>query len=205
MPRASMGLAGFLLAAVLAFPHSAGAGVIEFILEMSGPQMIGAGIACDFEIQSGNNECRLAGARVSGELSGRGTRGRVWLTLEGAVYLSTGKDSEMRPFRVGRAQMFSYEPTLNLRSIDKNNIAIHHGVVGLSYVFLTGSDFKRFDNVGMKLVPIAFTFGNHFTVAYNLRVFPNGFTSVQFGAEPGTATPHRGREVVNGLTIGWLY
>ena len=171
MPRARMVLAGLLLAGGLALPHGAEAGVVDFILEMSGPQMIGTGIACDIELASSNSECRLTGIRVAGDLSGRGTRGRLWLTLEGNVYLATGKDSEMRPFKFGHAQMFSYEPTLNLRSIGKGDIAIHHGVVGLSYVFLTGSELKRFDNVGMKLDPIAFTSRNHFAVAYNLRCF----------------------------------
>ncbi|MEO5739518.1 MAG: hypothetical protein ABIS29_02870 [Vicinamibacterales bacterium] len=204
MPRLRLGMAAFVLASVLAIPRSADAGIIDFIWEMSGPMMVGGGIACDIELQSGNNECRLVGARVSGDLSARGERRPLWLTLEGAVYFSTGKDSEMRPFKFGHAQLFAYEPTLNLRSVSHGDLAIHHGVIGLSYFLLTGKDFKRFDNVGLKLVPIAVTY-KRFTVAYNLRVFPNGFTSQQFGVDPRTPTLHQGREVVNGFTIGWLY
>ena len=202
MPRVRMAMAGFVLAAVFGLPQSASASIIDFIWEMSGPQMIGFNAQCEFDVHNQRYECFALDAHIAGERNVRSER-RLWLTLTGGVYFATGKDSEMRPFSFGKVQMFSYEPTLDVRSFSRGNVKIDHGVIGLSYFFLTGSDFKNFDNVGMKLVPISVTI-NRLTISYTVRIFPNGFTTEQFGGDPA-ATTHEGREVVTGLAIGYRW
>lgn len=202
MQRMRLGIAVVFFAALVAAPNPAGAGLIDFIHEMSGPQMIGFPVDCEFDIQVQRHECRLVDViHLSGDRGFRVER-RLWLALTGAAYFSTGKDADLRQFKLGRVRMLAYEPTVNVRSFKSTggSVVLEHGVLGLSYFYLMGSDFRRFDNLGVKLVPIAFTY-KRATFAYTFRVFPNGFTSEQFGVTAPTPTL-RESEVVNGLTFG---
>jgi len=204
MPRLTCGIAGIALAFTLVCPRPANAGLIDFIWEMSGPQMVGVPISCDFELTAPSRdqsdyECRVSEVSISGDRALRDRRSRFWLEVGGGVYISTGKNSEMREFGFGRVQLFAYEPMLHIRTLNRDSVKLTHGVMGLSYFLITGSDFKRFDNVGLKIVPVELTYKG-FGIGYTLRVFPNGFTSEQFGVPSGTTT-HQGREVVHGFVI----
>jgi hypothetical protein len=208
MPRVTRGLAGFVFAVMLLCPRAASAGIIDFIYELSGSQMIGVPIHCfvDLSAAAGSDtqdfQCKISEIHLSGD---RGLRDRATprfrLEIGGGVYISTSKDSEMREFDWGKVQLFAYEPMLHFRSFERGSTTITHGVMGLSYFFITGSDFSRFDNVGMKFAPVEFRRGR-FSIAYTFRVFPNPFTAEQFGAPP-PATPETGTEVVHGFTVGW--
>ena len=202
MPRVRLGVAGIVFAAALAAPGSARAGIIDFIWEMSGPQMAGVPIECDIDVRTGEHECRLAEVHLSGEETFRRGQGRLWLVAGGGVYVATGKDSEMREFEFGKAQLFAVEPTLNFRSYEGPNrtVALEHGA-GLSTFILHGKDFDTFGKLGIKTVPVLFRY-KKFTIAYTLRLFPDGFTSQDFGVPTGAPNTHPGREVVHGFTIG---
>lgn len=206
MQRMRLRIAVVFFAAIVTAPDSAGAGIIDFIHEMSGPQMVGFPVDCEFDIHFQRHECRLVDViHLSGDRDFRIER-RLWLALTGAAYFSTPKDADLRQFKVGRVRMLAYEPMLNVRSFKSSggSVVLEHGVIGLSYFFLMGSDFKRFDNLGVKLIPIAFTY-KRATFAYTFRVFPNGFTSEQFGVTPPQPTLRRESEVVNGLTFGFRF
>jgi hypothetical protein len=216
MRRLRLIAAGFVLAIVLVTPPAASAGgmgdLVDIIIGLTGPQMIGVPIACQVNIQSKETACYIAGSRIASRDRRLADEEfwiarRLWVSLGGGAYISTGKNSDMREFEFGRVRMLTLEPTFNVRSVENTDstFAIEHGA-GLSYFFLFGSGFKRFDNVGLKTTPVALTWRNifetqkDFGVAYNLRIFPDPFTAQQFGADPATNT-HRGREIVHGFTI----
>ncbi len=205
MQRMRLGIAVVFFAAILTAPDSAGAGIIDFIHEMSGPTMIGVPIGCDFAIDSNVHQCRISEKHLSGDYDFRKSETRrLWLSIGGGVYTSWGNNSTMRKFEKGKIWLFAYEPMVHLRSYQTpgtRTVAIEHGVLGLSYFLLKGTDFKRFDNVGLKLIPVEVRY-KQFSVGYTMRIFPNGFTAEQFGVPPGTANQHDGREVVNGVTVG---
>ena len=50
--------------------------------------------------------------------------------------------------------------------------------------FLFGPDFRRFTNAGFKLRPIGVEIGDHWEVALNFRLYPDGFGADQFGFGP---------------------
>lgn len=204
MPRLRMAMAGFVLAAVVAFPRSASASIIDFIWEMSGPQMVGLIFYCEFDPSTKQLECRAFDKRVYGNARPRAER-RLWLNIPGAGYISTGKDSDDREYDFGKAQLFSFEPALEVRSITRRLGVMHHGIIGLSYFFLTGSGFEHFDKVGLKFVPIGFTFRNGVNLALSLRVFPNGFTADEFGVGTRQHDVDRPWERVYGVAFGWGY
>ena len=187
----------------LALPSVVKAGIIDFIWEMNGPQMIGFLTNCEFDLHDDRHECRLVDKiHLSGDRQFREQR-RLWLTLTGGVYFSTGKDSDTNEFEFGNVQMLAYEPTLDLRSLQSRDWKIDHGVMGVSYFYLIGSNFKNYDNIGLKLVPIAVTY-KRFNIAYNFRIFPNGFTSEQFGGEPESVADKRS-ELVHGISFGYVF
>jgi hypothetical protein len=212
MPRVTRGLAGFVFAVMLLCPRASSAGIIDFIYELSGSQMIGVPIHCfvDLSASAGRDtqdtqdfQCKISEIHISGDrlLRDRPTP-RFRLEVGGGVYISTSKDSELKEFDWFKVQLFAYEPMLHFRSFERNSTTITHGVMGLSYFLLTGSGFKRFDNVGMKFAPVEFRRGR-FSAAYTFRVFPNPFTAEQFGAPAGTTTETAGTEVVHGFMVGW--
>ncbi len=206
MSRPRLAPAVIVFLASLAAPGVANAGIIDFIWEMSGPQMIGVQANCEFDLRQGGHQCRLVDKiHLSGDRNFRinTDRSRVWLTLTGAAYFSTTKDSDTNEFGWWTVKMLAYEPTLDVRSYNGTKLKLDHGVMGLSYVFLIGSKFKNFDNVGVKLVPVTATIGN-VTVAYNFRIFPNGFTSEQFGGDPEPVAGRRS-ELVHGITFGYVF
>jgi hypothetical protein len=217
--RRRISLAGIVLAAVLASPQLASASIIDFIWEMSGPQMIGVPIYCDIDLRTDEKECRIGGIRLpSPKLTTvekaareredyrafRATR-TFWLSMQGGVFASTTKDSDMSEFEAWKVQMLSWEPMLGYRSFSSasERFVIDHGLAGVSYFILFGSDFKRFHNVGFKFTPIGVTY-RWVNVSYNVRLFPSGFTSEQFNVD-GSSTTHRGREILTGFSVGFLF
>jgi hypothetical protein len=211
MSRMSVRLAGVVFAVVLAAPWTASAGIIDFIWEMSGPQMGGLPIECDVDFrpregeQSPGYECRIGEIHVAGERNFRHSElRRLWLSTGGAVYTSTPKDSAI-PFRGLKVGMVGYEPMVHFRSLQTRSkkFAIEHGVVGLSHLLIVGKGFKPFDNIGVKFMPLEVRY-RWFALAYTMRVFPNGFTAAQFGGPTSTTTDRRS-EIVNGFTATILW
>lgn len=227
MRRLRMGTIGFAVALLLVVPRMAHAGMgewIDVIVGLTGPQMVGLPIACDFILNpteanpdAAKKACFAGPLRIKGPRlpDGFWSRRNFWASVGGAVYFSTTKNSEMRPFDWFDAGMLAFEPTLNYRSLRIRNSAgalrfvIEHGAGGsIFYVF--GDGFEPFVKGGIKLRPIAFTVTDIFEsswdlgVAYNLRIFPSPFTSAEFGVDSAAST-HGGREFAHGFTaiVGW--
>ena len=188
---------GIALLALLAFPRAGSADLIDFIWEMSGPQMIGVGLLhCEYDLPDGDPRCRF--------ISHEGQRHRVWrLALDATAYTSTGKSSGTHDYPFGRIGMVAVEPMLEVRSCctDEAGFSVHHGV-GLSYDFLFGRHFSRFNNFGVKITPIGITF-KKFSAAYNVRVYPHGFTADEFGLGPQLFGLSRPRETLHGFSVDY--
>jgi hypothetical protein len=80
---------------------------------------------------------------------------------------------------------------------------IHYGV-GVSYAFLTGDKFRRLNNVGVKVRPVSAVFevGDAVVqVAFNVRIYADGFTADQFGVGPRVEVADQPTEVIRGVTF----
>ena len=200
MSRSHLRIFGIALLALLAFPRAGSADLIDFIWEMSGPQMIGKGLLhCEFDLQ--DSERKLPDSDricqyVFRDLSHEGQRHGVWrIALDTTAYLSTGKSSGTHHYQWGSVGMVAVEPMLEVRSCcdDKKVFSVHHGV-GLSYDFLFGQHFSRFNKFGLKITPIGFKFTKKVSAAYNVRVYPHKFTPDEFGFGPRLSDLSRGFE-----------
>jgi hypothetical protein len=168
---------------------------------MSGPQMIGAVVYCNYDLQKRTTECSALDKKVFGSQS---EPPKIWLALDAAAYTSTGKNAGSLEFGWFENYMLAFEPMLAVRSYGDGgdeSVSVHHGLVGLSYDFLFGKHFSRFDKVGLKFQPVGITIPNWFTVSFNIRVYPNGFTEDEFGFGPRLFDLDRETETVFGVSF----
>jgi hypothetical protein len=193
------------LLALLASPTAGHANIIDWIWSMSGPQFVGLVLHCEYDIQNNSSECRGADYRFVGNLRPRQDR-RLWLSLDTGFYVSTGYNSEGVDFRVGRHRMVAFEPILEVRSYSSrdNVVDYHHGLIGISWALLTGSDHESFDKFALKFRPVGITIKKKWNMSYTLRLYPNGFTTDEFGPGP-VSNPNREAEVVHGFTFGIIW
>ena len=181
--------ATFAAALMLMAPRPASAAmgdIIDTIIGLTGPQMVGIPIACEVILAGDDRDtaCYVAGIRVPWPRNledDRFWRRRdYWVSFGGGVYTSTGKDSEMRGFEAYDVWMLALEPMSNIRSIGRlpeergareqainstsPKFTMEHGV-GPSLLFLfgngiNGNDFEAFANGAIKVKPVALTWRN---------------------------------------------
>ena len=194
---------GILLVA-LGLPRSAHAGLLDFIWEMSGPQMIGTGYGCFLTLQWKREECRVHGVPVPVKIEqGAPHRGGPFLVLDASYLFSTGKDSATQDYDWGQVQMVMLEPALAFRSIGesgRDTVRIYHGV-GVTWNYLFGKDMRGFDKFGYKFTPIDIAY-KQVAVAFEIRLYPNGFTDDEFGAGPRLDF-NRPHETTYGVKVSW--
>jgi hypothetical protein len=196
-----------MVASVFAFmlvgPRVAEAGIGEFIWEMSGPQMIGGGLQCKFNLQGEVEQCYVT-VPITTSLRDAPQKRRFRISLDGGIYVSTGKNAGGVDYEAWKTWMLAFDPMIEFVTKDNRTDTLrdrrewYHGIMGVSYNVLFG-DFRRFANVGLKLRPIGYRRGR-FNYEFDVRIYPNGFTADQFGkaAEP---EPNRA-EVTWGLSLG---
>jgi hypothetical protein len=206
---------GALLLAVLGTPRTSEAGLFDFIWEMSGPQMAGAGYGCHFSpppkiVKKG---CRLGGVagysaliETEGQRAAKQKVDRLFLALNGAYYFSTGKDStdpvtgEKVDYKFFHEHMLAVSPALVFQSVKFRELTVYHSA-GVSYNFLFGQDFRRFDKFAFTITPIDVAVGR-VSAGFTLRLYPNGFTQDEFGFGPRLHYD-RESEWVLGFNVGW--
>jgi hypothetical protein len=204
------GILAIALLALLAFPKGAQANIFDIIWTMSGPQMIGLTVHCEYDLESNKWntwECRAADYRFTRNMLRHRTERRTWVSIDSAPFFSTGYDSdEGTDFDWFKTWMVAFEPILEIRSHTSPNgaVVLHHGLVGLSYDVLFGSGFDTFDKFGLKFKPIGITFKKKFNAAFTMRWYPNGFTPDEFGIGPRLHF-NRDGEMLYGFTIGYLF
>jgi hypothetical protein len=223
MRRHQFRIAGIALLAVLGVPGASHASVWDWIWSMSGPQMVGVVFHCEWDWQPkdpnakkvGDNgqpytasECRIVDYKVVGNAPPRTAR-RTWLTLDTNAYTSTGKNSDDFEFKAFENYMVAFEPMVEVRSFTNaggaGNLSFHHGLVGMSYDILFGSDYSTFDKIGLKFRPVGFTY-KKLNGAFNIRWYPNGFTGDEFGvSEPRLHDINRPSETLWGFSMGYIW
>jgi hypothetical protein len=182
---------------LLATPREGSAGIGEWIWEMSGPMMVGGVVECRYSVLDGGwDSCTVSGV----PLRQRKYDQKLWLALAGGIYGSTGKNSDGTDYRGGKVWMLAFDPMIEIQSAGNDRFGIYHGVFGVSYNLMFGPDFSSFTNAAFKLRPIGFFVpfikNTKLDVAYNLRLYPNGFSADAFGltsevpSGPGTETVH---------------
>jgi hypothetical protein len=207
-----MAATGAAMLLSLMVPRTASAGmaeVVDYIIGLTGPAMLGIPIACEFDLRSDGKGCYVSPILIKGPrlADTYWQERRFWASLGGGVYFSTGKDSEMREFSPFDVGMLAFEPTFNVRSVrtEGARFVLEHGA-GASVLYVFGDGFSPFVKGGIKLRPVGGTLQNvirgryDLGVAYNLRIFPNPFTAADFGVDSSTTT-HGGREFAHGITV----
>ena len=205
MLRHRVGTVCLAVLALFAFPREGSAHFMDFIWEMSGPQMIGVVFGCEYDPKENKTDCRAIDKLLGKDVAERTEWRSVWVALDSALYFSTGKDSDTLQTRAFRTYMVAFEPML-MRGSSGNGgdgFSLYHGA-GISYDFLFGSKFSRFDKFGFKLQPIGFKYYS-LTVAYILRMYHNGFTPDEFGVEPRQHDLDRPFETVHGVSAGFRW
>ena len=213
------GIVGFAFLVLLAFPRTSSASIIDFIWQMSGPQMIGVVVHCEYdpkfdraanekldkEERRTPGECRLIDHRFIGKARDRAVR-RYWLSVDTVLYYSTSKNSETQDFNAVETHMVAVEPLLEVRgrALFGGNVVLHHGVAGVSYNHLIGR-FSALDKVGLKFRPVGATFFKKFNVSWTERLYPNGFTPDELGVGAQIQNLNRPSEWVHGFSIGYLW
>jgi len=203
MSRRHIVVVGIVAGIALAAPPSARASWWDIVWQMSGPQMMGPVLHCEYDFGSGETECRALDLIFYGELAPRQQR-KIWLSLDTGIYFSTGKNSEGESFEAFDVWMVPFEPMLEIQSAGGTDWSLSHGLAGLSYMHFFGKDFSAFDNVGVKFRPIGVRI-QKITLSWNVRFFPNGFTPDQFGVGPPPPVVDRRAEAVHGFSVGFLW
>ena len=191
---------------LLACPRTGSAHWLDIIIEMSGPQMIGAiFLHCNVEVTGGPPECRVIDRQVAGPERLKRDR-KAWFGFDAIAYTSTDKNSNGDDYRAFRNHMVAIEPMLEVRVLpETRGWTFYHGLAGLSVDYLFGSgvsDYDSFWKTGLKFRPIAANYRG-WDVAFNFRVYPDAFTRDQFGF--GTPLPegtNRPVERVYGFSVG---
>ena len=163
------------------------AGVLDYIWDTSGPQFIGKVFRC-------RHELKFEGGQKCDPLFGRPVTAPdapAWLTIEPAVYVSLWKNSKPDTltdieFRLFRAAAFGFDPMLEIRSARVKSwggFTMYHGV-GATALVIAGENIARTGNLGYKVRLLGMEWNNGGSVAFNLRLFPDGFGADEFGRTP---------------------
>lgn len=174
------------------------ASIIDFIWELSGPQLIGLGVSCRWDFNKNVDVCDFA-APSRGD---QAKRSRVFFSTTGTLFVSTSKNSPSRvDYNWGDVYMLAAEPAVAVSSVTQDNVRVYHSV-GATYDVLFGKQFDTFDKFGIKITPVEAYFPNkHLSVAATVRLYPNGFSNDEFGI--GNPRDYdRPFEAVYGFNVG---
>jgi hypothetical protein len=180
---------GALLLVLLGIPRVSDAGILDFIWEMSGPQLIGIAEGCLYSVKDRKAvQCRLGDLPTfvsrHMDIESKGP----FIGVGAGIYGSTGVDSRTQHydwFQVGMlevtfgASFRSYQAGGN----DGKEVQIHHGF-GVAYERLFGRGMSPFNKFAITVTPVDVTVKN-IAFGVRLRIYPEGFTDDDFnGALP---------------------
>jgi hypothetical protein len=202
MSQRSVGIAGAALLTLLCSPRESAAGFGDTIWGMSGPYMYGLVAHCRVPVSGTLSECHILN---KGRNAGVPDTLPLWFSLEGGLYASSAqKSAEGDDYHWGDVWMLTFEPLVEWRWPRAPEL---HSGVGVGYNYLFGQDFDKFDkfNIKFRLIGVESTRAD---LAVNLRIYPRGFTSDEFGFGPREDID-RPAEAVIGFSIGfrklWLW
>ena len=149
----------------------------DFIWEMSGTQMIGIGVSCEWSLQSEAWRCDIPLKRLPGVLR-RDNQGKDhwWAKASSYYYFSTAKNG----YDSGKVLGFGVDPMV-VYAWYAGRWRITHGA-GISLQRFWSADWvESIDNVSYKIQPASAEVGIGGTaklkLTYNLRYFWDGFAS----------------------------
>jgi hypothetical protein len=194
---------GTLLVALLGAPRPSNAGILEIIWEMSGPQMLGLSYGCLFPFANFKiDQCRI-GPLPTIQKAYASTDHKVFFALSGAIFGSTGKNSDTQPYHWWELGMAAIEPGVAIRTYDKDGVQVHHGV-GVSWERFFGQDIRPFDKFAITVTPIEVSLvPNRVAVGIKLRMYPNGFTDDEFKPGP-LISRNRPFEATVGFSVSYI-
>lgn len=199
--------AGIFVFALVGLPGVAHAGLIEFIWKMSGPQFIGAGLGCTFAPDFALHNCRLGGTAALEIERQRAQDPRArgpYLFVGGEAQFSTGlNDSDGSDYKVGQIWRTALTPGVSYRAFQVREVPIYIGA-GLSWDLLFGKDFSAFDKFAISVTPAEAIFRQKYALALKLRIYPNAYTSDEFGFGPRQDF-NRPTEVAYGFSFSYLF
>ncbi len=205
-----------LLIVTLGVPRASEAGILDFIWEMSGPQMLGLNHSCLYspkdqkwvQCRVGDFLTRPLTVKRSTNIESRGP----YFGFSAGIYGSTGVDSSMQNYIWGEIWMVELAPALVFRSYPRHDIGdvqIHHGV-GVAYERFFGGRTKNpagridgFNKVAITLTPFDVTV-KHVAFGVKMRLYPEGFTADQFKKGLPTASD-RPFETTIALTFSFVH
>lgn len=224
-------LTGCIFIALLGLPRDGAAGIVDVILEMSGPKMYGFTIDCRLTVTGEWDSCKGSGATPLAKAFVAPPEHKVWLSLAGGYYFSADATTNGQHYDRYEVKMVAFDPMLEFESkswstkCSKNSITgkryecgrlrlqFYHGAVGMSYNVLWGRNIETFSNAGLKVRPFGIAvpvgsvrlFGKTWDLApdfsYDLRLYPQRFTAEDFGKTSTEPEPN-GAEVVHSLVFG---
>lgn len=203
MTKRRSAVLGVILFALFALPRPSDAGILEFIYEMSGPQLIGYGHSCILPLRSKPVRCDIDVIREASD--DRGRRG-PHLALQGSVFFSTPRDSETVEYDWFDVGMVALEPTVLFASkvpTGSGGVRVSHGA-GITYNYLFGRHFDSFSKFGYLIVPVEITYRN-IAVAAKIRLYQHGFTDDQFGFGDLRLDSDRPAEAVYGASFSFRF
>jgi hypothetical protein len=187
---------------LFASPRSTEASMLDFIWELSGPQLIGLGVSCRWDFNKNVDVCDFAPATRSDGAA----RSRLFFTTSGTVFVSTSKNSPSKvDYNWGDVYMLAAEPSVSVSLTDQQaRVRVYHSV-GVSYDVLLGKRFDTFDKFGVKITPVeVYIPAKHLSLAATIRIYPNGFSNDEFGI--GNRRDYdRPAEAVYGFTVGYWF
>lgn len=187
---------------LLASPRATEASMLDFIWELSGPQLIGLGVSCRWDFNKNVDVCDFAPSSARREGAGRS---RLFFSTTGTLFVSTSKNSPSNvDYNWGDVFMLAAEPAVSVSTVDRGNVRVYHSV-GVSYDLLFGKQFDTFDKFAIKLTPVETYFPDkHLSIAATVRLYPNGFSNDEFGI--GTRRDYnRPFEAVYGFNVGYWF
>lgn len=186
MSRSQLAAAGIVFVALLAFPTVSSASFMDFIYEMSGPQLFAIlPLHCEYDLLKHKSLCEIYYWRVAGEAN---PEPRFWLGFDSAGYISTFKDSPSGQYQWVKSDMLTWEPMFWRRS----SSGYYQGA-GLSANFFVGKEFRRFGAAALKVVPLNVRLRGKLRNWYagpTVRVYRHKRTAEQFDAP----APESGRK-----------
>jgi hypothetical protein len=178
MDRRRVAVMALAIAIVLAGPRKTSAGFIDFIYEMSGPQLVGIGPTCRIGLGPGERpRCSFFGAIEAFEPRVDPTRTppRARLSSDFGYFTADGADVN-GSYRFNEVKMIGIEPIVEVRTGQLGTFTFHHGA-GVTFHHFRGDTFDSFWRKGLKFRVVSFEvpLGDRVTLggAYNVRYYAN--------------------------------
>jgi len=172
---------------LLGVPRVGEAGLVEFIWKMSGPQFLGPGFGCTFNGKLVLQDCQAATAvftiereRRRTDLRYRGPLIFIGSELQFSTGLNGSDGTDYKLFQLWRA---AFTPGVSFWAFNVKGVPVYAGA-GVSWDLLFGKDFSAFDKFAITVTPAEVLFRERHSVAFKLRIYPNAYTSDEFGFGP---------------------